>query len=49
MEYLEEAQSKEAAEEMKNVYITDHSAPVRKYNTTSDEEDLQYFNYMQTL
>ncbi len=34
---------------MKDVYITDHKAKIKKFITFSEEEDEHYYQYMQSL
>ena len=37
------------ADELKDVYVTDHTPRVKKFNTNSESEDVQYYNYMKSL
>jgi len=37
------------ASEMKDVYVTDHKAKAAKLTTLSEEEDLEYYNYIRNL
>lgn len=35
--------------EMENVYVTDHKHKAAKFSTLSEEEDLEYYNYVKSL
>ena len=34
---------------MKDIYVTDHKPVAKKYTTQSEDEDLQYYNYVKSL
>ena len=48
-EFIANANKRMLAEEMKEVYVTDHKPVQKKYNTLSEEEDEQYYNYVKSL
>jgi hypothetical protein len=48
-EYLNWVQAEQLKEEMKDVYITDHKYKFPKVNTLSEEEDSDFYAYMQSL
>jgi hypothetical protein len=37
------------ADKMKDVYVTDHVPKTKKYFTNSEEEDIEFYNYMKSL
>ena len=47
--FLAEADQRMLAQELSDVYVTDHKPAVKKFSTLSDEEDEEYFNYAQSL
>ena len=48
-DFLAKAEEKMHEEQLKDVYTTDHTPKQKKFSTTSEEEDLQYYNYMKSL
>ena len=34
---------------MEDVYITDHVAKTKKFNTLSEEEDQQFYDYLKSV
>ena len=47
--FLAEAQQKMLESELKDVYVTDHKHKAAKLTTLSEEEDLEYYNYIKNL
>jgi hypothetical protein len=47
--FLANAELKVHEHEMRDVYVTDHKAPVKKLLTLDAEEDQEYYNYMKRL
>ena len=47
--FISSAEDQMHADELKDVYVTDHTPKVKKFNTNSESEDLQYYNYMKSL
>lgn len=37
------------ASKLENVFITNHVAKNKKYNTLSEEEDQQFYNYLKSV
>ena len=48
-QYIQGVYDSQIEDAMKDVYITDHKAKPRKFNTTNAKEDEQFFNYYQSL
>ena len=47
--FLANAKKQMLEDEMSKVYVTDHKPAVKKFSTLSEEEDQEYFNYVQSL
>ena len=47
--YLKKAQSDDAAYDMKDVYTTDHVKKTKKFNTLSEDEDKQFYDYLKSI
>lgn len=47
--FIENAKLRMQEIEMQDVYVTDHKPKAAKYSTLSEEEDLEYFNYVKSL
>ena len=47
--YLKETDERIMKREMKDIYVTDHKPVDKKYTTQSEDEDLQYYNYVKSL
>lgn len=47
--FLYDSEQELLDEEMKDVYVTDHKPVTKKFITLSDEEDLEYYNYVKNL
>jgi hypothetical protein len=48
-EYLNWVQAEQNKEELKNVYVTDHKFKAPKLNTLNEDEDVDFYNYQQSL
>ena len=48
-QYLDKVVASQQEDSMKDVYITDHKAKIKKFITFSEEEDEHYYQYMQSL
>jgi hypothetical protein len=47
--FLEDAEQQMLEYNMKNLYVTDHKPVAKKFSTLSDEEDAEYYSYVQQL
>jgi len=47
--FIAKAHEKDAALQMEDVYITDHVAKTKKFNTLSEEEDQQFYDYLKSV
>ena len=47
--FLADAKQQMAANEMKDVYVTDHKHKAPQYSTLSEDEDVQYYNYVRSV
>jgi len=48
-DFIAKANKRMLEEDLKEVYVTDHKPVAKKYNTLSEEEDQEYFNYVKSL
>lgn len=48
-DFLSKAEDRMHEDQLKDVYTTDHTPRPKKFATTSEEEDMQYYNYIKSL
>ena len=48
-EFMKNAEQKQLEKSMKDVYVTDHKPVAKKYSTLSEEEDMEYYEYVRGL
>ena len=47
--FLADAEKKMLERELKDVYVTDHTPTVKKFSTLNEDEDVEYYNYVQAV
>jgi len=47
--YIRDAEDRMLEMNLKDVYVTDHKPVTKKFVTQSEEEDLEYYNYIKSL
>ena len=49
MEFISNAEKQMLERNLKDVYVTDHKPKVARFSTLNEDEDLEYYNYVQSV
>lgn len=49
MKFIYDAEKQMLERNLKDVYVTDHTPKVTKFSTLNEDEDIEYYNYVQSV
>lgn len=49
MKFISDAEKQMLERNLKDVYVTDHTPKVAKFSTLNEDEDIEYYNYVQSV